>query len=82
MGREEIARHNRPDDCWLVIRGKVYDVTSYISSHPTPSRVITDYCGKESTVPFETKGRGRPHSPRAWQMLDAYLVGEATALDP
>jgi cytochrome b involved in lipid metabolism len=77
LGGEEIARHNRPEDCWLVIRGKVYDVTRYIDLHPAPRRTITDHCGKESTSAFETKERGRPHSARAWRLLDAYLIGEA-----
>ncbi|MFO7567578.1 MAG: cytochrome b5-like heme/steroid binding domain-containing protein [Enhygromyxa sp.] len=73
---EEIARHDQPDDCWLIIRGKVYDVSSYIASHPAPRETITDYCGKESTRAFETKDRGRPHSPQAWNMLESYYVGE------
>jgi Cytochrome b5-like Heme/Steroid binding domain len=76
LSREEVARHNRPEDCWLLIRGKAYDVTRYIASHPAPPEVITDYCGKESTQAFETKARGRSHSPYAWQQLDAYVVGE------
>lgn len=75
LSREQIAQHNRPDDCWLVIRGNVYDVTRYIPSHPAPRRAITDYCGKESTWAFETKEGGRPHSPHAWQMLETYRLG-------
>lgn len=74
--RAEVARHDRPEDCWLVIRGKVYDVTHYISAHPAPPQTIIDHCGKESTSAFETKERGRAHSPQAWQLLETYLVGE------
>ena len=76
LSATEVARHNQPDDCWLIIRGKVYDVSSYIPSHPAAPETITDHCGKESSEAFETKGRGRPHSPQAWRMLDAYFVGE------
>ncbi|HKU41092.1 MAG TPA: cytochrome b5-like heme/steroid binding domain-containing protein [Polyangiales bacterium] len=72
----EIAAHDRPEDCWLVIRGKVYDVTQYSPSHPAPRRAIGDYCGRESTWAFETKGRSRPHSQGAWQLLEAYRIGE------
>lgn len=74
---EEIARHDRLEDCWIVIRGKVYDVTSYIDVHPAPRRTITDHCGEESTWAFETKERERAHSQEAWELLDRYLVGEA-----
>ena len=76
LSRAEVAHHDRPEDCWLVIRGKVYDVSDYISVHPAPPRTITDHCGKESTMAFETKEHRRSHSPQAWQLLDAYLVGE------
>lgn len=76
VGAGELARHATPDDCWIAVRGKVYDVTTYVASHPTRPEVVTRHCGKESTVAFETKERGRPHSPRAWAELEAYLVGE------
>lgn len=31
---EEVAKHDNEDDCWMVINGKVYDVTDYIDDHP------------------------------------------------
>ncbi|KAJ1674841.1 hypothetical protein EV182_002454, partial [Spiromyces aspiralis] len=31
---EEIAKHNKPDDCWVVIHKFVYDVTAYLKFHP------------------------------------------------
>jgi acyl-lipid (8-3)-desaturase len=34
FSQAEVAVHNTPSDCWLVIHGKVYDVTSYIARHP------------------------------------------------
>ena len=27
--KEEVAKHDRPEDCWMIIRGKVYDVTAW-----------------------------------------------------
>lgn len=30
----EIAKHNSPTSCWLVIHGKVYDVTNFLDQHP------------------------------------------------
>lgn len=72
---EEVAEHNTEDDCWKVIRGKVYDFTDYIPKHPTPPMLFTVWCGKESTEAYDTKGYGRPHSDAADAMLDEYLIG-------
>jgi cytochrome b involved in lipid metabolism len=30
----EIARHNRPNDCWVVIEGQVWDLTEFAPKHP------------------------------------------------
>lgn len=73
--QEELAQHNRPDDCWMAIRGKVYDFSRYIPRHPTPPVVMTQWCGRDATEAYETKGYGRPHSPGADAMMDEYLVG-------
>lgn len=73
---EELAEHNTEDDCWMAIEGVVYNLTEYLPKHPTPPAIVTAWCGKEATEGMRTKGYGRDHSPAAWGMLDAYLVGE------
>lgn len=30
----EIEKHTARDDLWMVIEGKVYDVTSFVDEHP------------------------------------------------
>ena len=30
----EVAQHNKSDDCWMVVNGKVYDLTSFAPKHP------------------------------------------------
>ena len=73
---EEVARHDHVDDCWLIIRGRVYDVTEYIPRHPAPLRTITDYCGGESTEAFETKEHlERDHRRSSYRLLENYFVG-------
>lgn len=31
---EQIAKHNDPSDCWLVIDDQVWDVTGFAPEHP------------------------------------------------
>ena len=30
----EIVKHDRPGDCWVVIHGKVYDLSEFAKIHP------------------------------------------------
>lgn len=32
--REEIAKHNNRESCWVIIDGLVYDLTRYLDRHP------------------------------------------------
>ena len=72
---EEVAQHNTPEDCWLVIEGKVYDVTPFASEHPGGPELMTDHAGKSSedvTEDFEDA----EHSTYAKNLLKKYYIGE------
>lgn len=71
----DVGQHATEADCWMAIHGKVYDLTLYLPEHPTRPSVILPWCGKESTEAYNTKMRGRPHSPGADQLLEAHLIG-------
>eukprot|EP00276_Gloeochaete_wittrockiana_P019051 CAMPEP_0184356640 /NCGR_PEP_ID=MMETSP1089-20130417/103960_1 /TAXON_ID=38269 ORGANISM="Gloeochaete wittrockiana, Strain SAG46.84" /NCGR_SAMPLE_ID=MMETSP1089 /ASSEMBLY_ACC=CAM_ASM_000445 /LENGTH=41 /DNA_ID= /DNA_START= /DNA_END= /DNA_ORIENTATION= len=30
----EISKHTSDNDCWILIHGKVYDVTDFLDDHP------------------------------------------------
>jgi len=53
ISMEEVALHNKPTDCWVVLCGKVYDLTDFHSSHPGGSKLITDVAGMDATLLFE-----------------------------
>jgi len=47
----EVASHANKNDCWLVIDGKVYDVTKFIPDHPGGNEILKG-CGKDATSLF------------------------------
>lgn len=65
----EIAAHCTVDSCWLVVRGKVYDVTSFVDKHPGSSQAILKHAGTDSTVDFDF------HSSSAQRLWQKYLIG-------
>lgn len=49
----ELAKHNKPDDVWICIRGLVYNVTTYIEYHPGGADELMRGAGRDATVLFE-----------------------------
>ena len=73
----EVAKHNTISNCWIIVNNKIYDISGYASAHPGGVRNIADYCGKESTQAYDTKGgRGNPHSATAYQELTQFYIGD------
>jgi len=65
----EVARHTTPEDCWLIIKGKVYDVSGWAAGHPGGA-VIYTHGGKDATDTFSAF-----HSPQAWNTLRSRQIG-------
>jgi cytochrome b involved in lipid metabolism len=68
----EVSEHKTSNDCWLIISGKVYDVTKFLEDHPGGDDVLLSATGKDATDDFEDVG----HSSSARAMMDELLVGE------
>lgn len=45
---EEIAKHNKKTDCWVVLHGVVYDVTPFLEVCVTQHRV--KYCNQREQL--------------------------------
>ena len=73
----EVTKHDSATDCWSIVSGNVYNLTSLISSHSGGAEAILRNCGKDGTQDFLTKDRQPPreHSPQAQAMMAQMLVG-------
>ena len=49
FGWDEIKKHNKKDDCWVVVDNVVYDVTSFLEEHPGGKRLPVKHSGKDVT---------------------------------
>ena len=67
----EVEQHATYDDLWLVIDGKVYDVTPFMDDHPGGGEIMLNAAGKDGTDDFEDVG----HSPGAREQLKKYEIG-------
>ena len=63
---EEIALHNKEDDCWTILNGRVYDITQYAKVHPGGKKIFLGK-GKDCT---ELYNKYHP-----W-VNGAYLIGK------
>jgi cytochrome b involved in lipid metabolism len=49
LTRAEVSKHNKKKDCWIVIEGKVYDITNYVERHPGGD-IILKSAGNDGTA--------------------------------
>lgn len=50
---EDVEDHDNLDDgVWVVINGKVYDLTDFLNMHPGGSSIILKYAGKDASFLF------------------------------
>ncbi|KAI1350740.1 glycolate oxidase [Xylaria sp. FL0043] len=48
----EVARHSTEKDCWVIIHGKVWDVSKFLSYHPGGAGVIAKFSGRDATEAY------------------------------
>lgn len=74
---EEVAQHATEDDLWVIIRGKVYDVTSFLNIHPGGRQILLSVAGKDATQKFEFFR----HSENAYDLLKKLYIGDLIVLE-
>jgi len=48
-----VKKHNKEDDCWVVVDNKVYDVTHFLDEHPGGKKILLQKGGTDATEEFE-----------------------------
>ncbi|XP_025894248.1 cytochrome b5 reductase 4 [Nothoprocta perdicaria] len=74
---EELAKHSSKEDCWICIRGFVYNVTPYMEYHPGGEEELMKAAGTDGTDLFDQVHRWVNYE----SMLKECLVGRM-ALKP
>ncbi|KAL4015109.1 hypothetical protein IC575_027338 [Cucumis melo] len=69
---DEVAKHNHQKDCWLIISGYVYDVTSFLPDHPGGDELLLLAVEKDATFDFKSVG----HSELAQEKMKMYRIGK------
>lgn len=69
---DDVFKHNKPEDNWLIINGGVYDVTGYTNEHPGGPIVLQTRAGCVATNAF----RDASHSNQAINgILPKFRIG-------
>lgn len=73
--REEVARHNSEESCWIIAHGFVYDVTPFLSMHPAGAKSILRHAGTDATEDFDF------HDCKSQKLWTRYCIGRLVAAE-
>lgn len=68
----QVGTHKTPEDCWSVVNGSVYNLTSWIASHPGGSGAIMSMCGVDATKEYLGQHGGQQNPER---ILETFKIG-------
>lgn len=66
--RAEVAKHITREDCWVIVNGKVLDVSEFLPDHPGGAQAILVFAGKDASEEFNML--------HAKNVIDKYLPAE------
>jgi cytochrome b involved in lipid metabolism len=74
----EVRKHNKKNDCWIVINNLVYNVTKFQNKHPGGSRLFHLYAGQDASEVFNAFHKEFEKVNKYSKM---YLIGQIDAND-
>ncbi|XP_010523828.1 PREDICTED: cytochrome B5-like [Tarenaya hassleriana] len=69
---QELAKHKCRNNCWILIHGKVYDVSSFMDEHPGGDNLLLSVTGKDASDDFDDVS----HSEEAKGMMKRFYIGD------
>mmetsp|Transcript_2561 Transcript_2561/g.4236 ORF Transcript_2561/g.4236 Transcript_2561/m.4236 type:complete len:519 (-) Transcript_2561:87-1643(-) len=72
---QEIAKHNKQGDCWLVVDGAVYDVSKFAIMHPGGEELLYEFGGKDVSDDFWGLHRREVLDKYHSKLLKGYVEG-------
>ncbi|CAD8150575.1 unnamed protein product [Paramecium pentaurelia] len=70
---QELKKHDNQSSAYVAIKGKVYDVTSFLNSHPGGREFLLLNCGRDASLAFQSY---HPFSEKPEKLLEKYLIGD------
>uniref|UniRef100_A0A7C8ZNA7 Cytochrome b5 heme-binding domain-containing protein n=2 Tax=Opuntia streptacantha TaxID=393608 RepID=A0A7C8ZNA7_OPUST len=70
VSEQELRTHNKKDDLWISIQGKIYNVTDWANHHPGGDQPLLNLAGQDVTDAFVAY-----HPGSAWKFLDQFFTG-------
>ena len=71
--RDEVSIHNSVNDCWTIVDGFVYDVTTFARRHPAGAEAVNEMCGVDASEDFLDEHGGQSE-PESW--LETLKIGK------
>jgi cytochrome b involved in lipid metabolism len=69
---EEVRKHNKKEDCWIIIKNMIYNVTEFLSIHPGGGSIIMTVAGEDATEYFNELHRAEILE----EIGQKYMIGE------
>jgi len=48
--KEDVAKHNKPKDFWIIYNNLVFDISQWVDTHPGGRKVMEPFAGKDCTA--------------------------------
>jgi len=74
---EDVSRHDKRDDAWVVLNGWVLDITYFFQLHPGGEEIMLNYIGKDVSKVFKDP-QVHFHSIAAYNLLKKFRIGYIT----